>query len=208
MSEVTFTLIKENYAPWGLFAESAPEQIVVWLTPENPVCLIDSILLSETHIEISRHSQAAGIISITGLPDENKDSFEALPKSEPVSQFAQNLVGLMKKDIEVGNEQKFKALAGNPEVDKVLSMPVGKLKKELKRIAKEDSPASFFRECRSKEAEGKNRKTVIAVLVDIIQKKIKSSEHQVRSHFPGFRDVISEQYYNSIEEYEDEDEDE
>lgn len=216
MSIVTFSLRNLKHAPWGLLTEEERPQPIVWLTEMNPIDQIDHSFLSESDIIRAKQGEAQGFIIVEGLSPEFKLSqapkyVETTPiLSQPESKLASqetimDVATLIKEENERAKEIEKKVVSRGPKVEEFISLPAHKLKKEIKRLAKEGTYISFFQACRTKEVSGKNRKSVIAVLIEVIQAQIAAiGVDRVASKHSG-QTILSNAYYDMIEEFEDED---
>lgn len=220
MSTVTLTLRDPKYAPWGLLTEDEPPQMLVWLTLEEPINEIDSAMLSDWDVVRIIQSRNAGILEATGL--EGFESVSDVPKvpkatSVPIvspirpkvasSETIMDVTQLMKKDAVRAQALEDRIKGSYPKIDKLLALPAHTLKKELKELAKGRALVSFFQEARKKEMAGKDRKTVVSVLTDIIQAKINAIGIDGQQNMQTGQTMLSDAYYDMIEEFEDEDED-
>ncbi len=212
MSTVTLSLVNIRHAPWGLLTDQEPPEMIVWLTEENPSAEIDSIMLLDGDLIRIDQSWNAGIINVSGLKSHNEMTVPSIPKSvsAPIvsparpkvspSETIMDVTQLMRKEADRAKVIEEKVKSRYPKIDELLVLPAFKLKKELKTLAKSQITVSFFQECRNKEINGKNRKTVIAVLVEIVQAKISAIGLDGRSG----ESSLSNAYYDMIEEFEDE----
>jgi hypothetical protein len=221
MSTVTLTLIKSKYAPWGLLTEEENPRMLVWLTEESPEAQIDSMMLTYGDISRIQQSKSAGIIDASGIDEiDQLPSTSTIPPtiSTPVPiqnepkiappEVVMDVTQLMRQEAERAMALEKRIMESYPEVDKLLAKPAYGLKKELKRLAKGNTSISFFQRCRKNEQEGKNRKSVIAVLVEIIQAKINAVRADSRPGGYTNQTSLSSAYYDLIEEFEDEDNEE
>lgn len=103
-----------------------------------------------------------------------------------------------------GLEQKMRELRDlqkqNPIVAQTIDQPANKAKRALKILARGRIPFSVFKLCLEREEKGKNRKTVIALIRKIMQRKIAST--QTEESAPGVPS-LSDAYYDSLEEEEE-----
>lgn len=219
MSTVTLSLTNARHAPWGLLTEEEQPQMVVWLTEEQSTQDIDSAILTDWDVSRIIHSRDAGILEVKGLENYESISQEtkvprssAVPIVSPVSpkvapsETIMDVTQLMRQEAERSKVIEEKIRNRYPKINELLSMPAHKLKKEIKSLAKGVAPISLFQELRKKEIEGKDRKTVIAVLTEVIQSKINAVGIDGRPGMHTGQTALSEAYYDMIEEFEDEDE--
>ena len=219
MPTVTLSLLNLRHAPWGLLTDEEIPQTLVWLTEESPVSKVESEMLTDWDVTRIIQSCQAKIISAEGL--EGYESISETPNipratSVPItsplrpkvasSETIMDVTQLMRNEAKKAQVLEEKIKASYPKIDELLSMPATKLKKELKELAKGRTLVSFFQECRKKELEGKDRKTVIAVLVEIIQTKINQVSIDGKPGGHTGQTALSNAYYDMIEEFEDEDE--
>jgi hypothetical protein len=220
MSTVRLSLLDFRYAPWGLFTDTEKPEPFIWLTQDSPVGETDSSFLTDQDLDRIYQFFVMGALSIEGLKlvEENEVELPPEPPQVPIQDSGYSPVAdaqtIMDVTNLIRNENKRheeiiqkKMEASYPEIKKLLSMNAGPLKKELKKMAKTTPSVSFFQECRKKELSGKDRKTVIAVLVEIIQSKIAVINMDGRAGTHTGQTALSEAYFDMIEEYEDEDED-
>ena len=222
MSTVTLTLINPRYAPWGLLTDEEKPQMIVWLTEETPSQEVEKILLSDWDVVRIKQAENAQIISVIGLDDvgliNEEDETEEVEPCVPIaasktpavadSQTIMDVTQLMRKEAEKAKALEEKIKGRYPKIDELLAEPAYKLKKELKELAKGRTLVSFFQEARKKEIEGKDRKTVVSVLTDIIQAKIAAVGMDGYTNGTTGQTSLSDAYYDMIEEFEDEDEEE
>jgi len=220
MSTVTLTLKNPRYAPWGLLTDEETPQMIVWLTEEDPVKKIEATLLTDWDVVRIKQSEAADIIVAEGLEsvklvtEEAKVRSAGAPISTPVqskvssSNTIMDVTQLMRQDADRAKALEERVKSRYPKLDELLAMPAHKLKKELKELAKDGTMVSFFQEARKKEQDGKDRKTVLSVLTDIIQSKINAVGLDGRASTQTGQTALSEAYYDMIEEFEDEEEEE
>jgi len=205
MDTVTFELKDFSQSPWGLFTEEFPPQPFVWLTEISPTAEIYRSSLSQRDIENIWLAQSLGVISTEGLFIE-----EDLKAKEQVDNTQANIFDvaeLMRKENQSSAKKKHFLDNKYPGLDTLLALPAPKLKKELKQMAK-TAAVSFFQEARKREETGKGRKTVLAVLLDIIQKKVEALGLAKSVNSMTGESMVSDIYYESIEEFSDEDKEE
>lgn len=224
MATITITLRNTKYAPWGLLTDEEHPRTIVWLTAENPVCEIDSGYLTDWDLVRIQESVRNGFIDASGV--EELEIVTIQQSTDPSSKFKGNTVpidskpepkdidqnmimdvsALMREQIKKSEEANKAVDSGYPKAAEILQQKAPDLKKALKELAKTGAPVSLFQDCRRKETQGKNRKTVIAVLLDIIKTKIDLvAENGHRSAQYG-QSKLADIYFDQIEEYEDEEE--
>jgi hypothetical protein len=226
MPAVKLSLTNQRHAPWGLLTDEEHPRTLVWLTETNPSGEVDSILLTDWDLSRIYQSEAAGIIAVDGLENpytipSGIDPNEKDPRINPVVQIDQivapkvqssetimDVTALMREEAKRAELIKSKINNSYPKIEGLLAQPAHSLKKELKSLAKDQVMVSFFQACRAKELEGKNRKTVVAVLVEIIQAKIAAVGVDSRGNSQTGQTALSDAYYDMIEEFEDEEDDE
>lgn len=223
MSTVTLTLLKPRYAPWGLLTDEETPRMIVWLTEEDPVQEVDSLLLSDWDVARILQSDQAGIIHQEGINDVQLVSAEpqtpdgvngAVPIPSSIApkvaphEMVMDVTQLMRQEAERAKQFEQKVQSRYPKLDELLSTPANQLKKQLKELAKGRTPVSFFQEARKKEQLGKDRKTVISVLTDIIQAKINAVGVDGQANMHTGQTTLSDAYYDMIEEFEEEEEEE
>ena len=217
MSLLTLSLINTRYAPWGLLSDDEPPRQIVWLTEMQPTASVDSALLSNWDRQRIQQSYDAHIIVVDGLDNPNPEPKVDSSRVMPVGQEAPSKIAdpqtiidvtqLIREEAEKEQQLKDRVLSSYPSLDTILALSAGKAKKQLKELAKTIPSVSFFQEARKKEMSDKNRKTVIAVLVEIVQAKINAVGLDASKALVGGQNGLADAYYGLIEEYEDEDED-
>jgi len=203
MDFVTLKLKDFSQAPWGLFTDEFPPQPLVWLTEVNSNAKIARAALTDTDIKNIWSGQCTGVITSEGLFLEEK-------KEESVQDTAQSKIfdvsELMRQEDQQTARKKQFLENKYPNLDEILALPASKLKKKLKEMAK-SATVPFFQEAKRREEGNKDRKTVIAVLVEIIQKKVTAVGLVGSVNAVTGESMVADTYYDMIEEFEDEDED-
>jgi hypothetical protein len=219
MSIINIHLISPKDSPWGLLTNEDNPRTLVWLTAENPDAEIDSLMLTELDIRCIQQGKLIGVIEADGIEEIDKiQSGSRAPKVNNIlipssvrpqvapSEVVLDVTQLMRKEVKRAQALEEKIKDRYPQIDDLLAKPANQLKKELKDLAKGSTLVSFFQECRKKEQNGKDRKSVIAVLVEIIQAKINAVGIDGNANARTGQTFLSDAYYDMIEEYEDEDE--
>ncbi len=218
MSDVlTFQIASPKFAPWGLFTESDKPEALVWLPSHLAKATVERAYLSEGDLQRAIADMRLGIITIEGLindevPEPIGVQAPAVPDPEDKEE-KKNLVldvaALMEKE-RLNGEARAKVIQQDPypKLKELLKLPAHKLRRALKEEAVKNPSVQFFQAAKKAELEGKDRKTIVALLVEIIKLKLAAV------HVEGRRDArtglssLDEAYYGEIEEFQEEDEDE
>jgi hypothetical protein len=221
MSIITLRLLNEKYAPWGLLTDEPQPRTIVWLTIAEPEGNIRSEILSDWDLSRIMQGKNLGIISVDGLNFPQQETINSEPQmnidevvsaAKSTTSYSQKLPSsevldvtkLLREESEKSKEIAETVSQGYPEVDVILKLPANKLRKKLKQMAKENFSISFFKNCKKKEERGKSRKTVIALLVDIITAKIAAIDVEGKYNVYTGKTSLDDQYYDMIEEFDDE----
>jgi hypothetical protein len=217
MSIITLRLKDKKYAPWGLLTDEPQPRTIIWLTELEPEGYIDSETLTDWDISRIIQSVNQEVITQSGLflpePESKQNVLDSSDLSNIVSSINANVASkimpsaevidvtnLLKEQINNSEETVMRVQDGYPEVDNILKLPANQLKKRLKKMAKKSFSISFFKNCKKREEEKKNRKTIIAILIRIIQAKIAAIEVDRRFDSYSGQTTLSDQYYDMIEE--------
>jgi hypothetical protein len=218
MSTVTISLTSPRYAPWGLLTDEEHPQTLCWLTEMHPTAHLDSEILTDWDVKRIEHSCLSGVVTVDGLdfpgdPRKPASHIMTVPVGNSVqskvqpSETIMDVTALMRQEAQRAEAIKERIVNRYPVLDEVLELPANQLKKKLKEMAKDPNCLpTFFQEARKREMIGKDRKTVITLLVEIIQSKIAAQSVDGRANRGTGQTVLSDMYYDMIEEFEDEDE--
>jgi hypothetical protein len=109
---------------------------------------------------------------------------------------------LTQKELSHSEEVRESLKNQDPDVSELLALHAYEIRKRLKVMAKGSYGPRFFQAVRRSEMKGKNRKTVVALLAEIVRGKIAEVGLE-----RGFRDYksLSDTYYDEIIEYPEDD---
>jgi len=216
MSLVTLTLTNNKFSPWGLLTEGEYPQPIIWLTEDNPTAQVLYDHLSKGDLIRIMQGVLSKMIVAEGLEIETPKpvipQIPSFPTKERKSKVADKettmqVLSQMAKEKGQYEELKKRLTHRSSEVEEILKLPAHKVRKRLKECAKGNYTVQFFQSCRRVEEEDKDRKTILALLVDLIQAKI-AAVHVDRVGTQTGQSALSSAYYDMIEEFEDEDEEE
>jgi len=205
---VTFQLTEARFAPWGLFTDTEKPAPFVWLSDEHTVGRVSRNHLSESDIIRIRADVRSGLIIVTGLEDGPEvppppgPTPVAVPLNPPL---VMDVAQLMHKEMAEGKRFEERLKRGYPKVDEFLDRPAHVVRKELKSAAKKGITLPFFQSCRKGELAGKERKTVIRLLTEIIQRKVAAVGATGATNRVTGQSLLSDAYFDMIEEEEEED---
>lgn len=212
MSTITITLRSLRHSPWGLLTDGPRPQPIVWLTSEDPTKSVDSSLFSESDIDSLLRFEGAEIISVEGLdiPESLPSQLSLQPSLPTENQFLSvtdkqtnvEVSTLTQKELSHSEEVRESLKNQDPDVSELLALHAYEIRKRLKVMAKGSYGPRFFQAVRRSEMKGKNRKTVVALLAEIVRGKIAEVGLE-----RGFRDYksLSDTYYDEIIEYPEDD---
>ncbi len=219
MSTVTITLTHLRYSPWGLLTDEEHPQTLCWLTDLQPTAYIDSEILTDWDIQRIHQSYLGGVVSVVGLDfpgDPRKPSSSSI-QTTPIDQTVHSRVqspemimdvtALMRQETQHAEAIKQRLTNRYPVIDELVILQANQLKKKIKELAKDPNCLpSFLQELRKKEMSSKNRSTVVALLVEVIQAKIAAQGVDGIGNRNTGQTALAELYYDTIEEFEDDDE--
>ena len=222
MSKVIIKLKHIKFSPWGLFREvSTPfgdiiAEPLLWVTEVSPVDEIEKSALGEAEIQkiISGHLQEK--IEILGgieidKPQEELPSEVPPPSPPPVlsrEQLIMDVSSIIEKEKEVKERFESLSLRRPTQIEEFMSQKAHLVKKELKKAAKTGASLRFFKECRDYEEAHSNRKTVLSLLVEIIQRKVAIIGVDKVIDRQSGHTVLDDSYFDLIEEEEEPDDEE
>jgi hypothetical protein len=197
---------------WGLFVNDQPNSIPkLWLTEETPKVEISLHLLTETDLISIRNYESLGVINVEGLKSEptvyNEDFMWQIPIEEDDDDLSIdiNVDEMIELSNNIIKEEEF-IESLNPkqdlyidDINKVLSLPAHKCKKKLNELIKDSNSKidkfKFLKECRDYEQKEKKRKTILALIVDLMVKQVSSEEF---SRIENTKETLSDRYFDMI----------
>lgn len=214
MSTITISLSDKRFAPWGIFrkayvARAIKSIPVIWLTEDLPEVEIEKEALLPSELQNLISAAQYGYILVSGMDIPPLVPMTAPTLTQtPVSPIANilDVTSLFLKEEEIIKESAVPRGVVYPQIDELLSKPAATVKKEIKSLAKKGVSISFLNECRSKEENGKARKTILSLLLDLTKEMVASVGVDSRVDKMSGRSLLSETYYSLIDESDDEEE--
>jgi hypothetical protein len=179
--------LKPKFSPWGLLKETKNyfgqviTEPIVWLTPNEPYQEVDREILSNEDIERIIRAHQVGILKADGLdiynpfgldkketswirPEQKqitpKERIEMVQQVSRTIKLEENAKAKIKEDLNLGLER---------QAESFVNRKANIIRKDLKAVIGKDLNLPFLIKCRDVELREKNRKSVLSLLVELIE---------------------------------------